>query len=174
MDDDGLAAGVRDRGNEVAQESVVVAPVDANPALDRHRDCHGAPHRPDAIRDQAGLGHQADAEPARLHPVARASDIQVDLVIAAPGADTRAFGERRRIGPAELERDRMLVRIETQQALAVAVQDRPGRNHLSVEQRPAGDPAQEIAVEPVGAVHHRRHAEPPVGAMARRRRVAPL
>jgi len=58
------------------------------------------------------LRHQAGAEAALLHPVGRAADIEVDLVIAQVGADARALRQRRRIAAAELQRDRMLERVE--------------------------------------------------------------
>ena len=97
-------------------------------------------HRRDAVADQLRLAHQAGAERARLHAVGRAADIEVDLVIAEVRADPRRLGELRRIGAAELQRHRMLDRIEAEQPLAVAVDHRIGRHHLGVEQRAARQP----------------------------------
>ena len=66
----------------------------------------------------AGRPHQAGAERARLHAVGRAADIEVDLVIAEIFADAGRLGELLRIGAAELQRHRMLRRIEAEQPLA--------------------------------------------------------
>ena len=98
--------------------------VDADAALDRHRNVDGRRHRRDAFGDQARLAHQAGAEPAALHPVGRAAAIEIDLVIAELGADPRRLGEPRRIGAAELQRDRMLARVEAD-AAARAARTRP-------------------------------------------------
>ena len=71
-------------------------------------------HRGDAIADQLRLGHQAGAEPAVLHAVGRAADIEIDLVIAEVGADrARTAASASRIAAAELHRDRMLRRIDS-------------------------------------------------------------
>ena len=69
-------------------------------------------------RDELGLRHQAGAEAALLHPVRRAADVEVDLVVAEVLADARAAcGELRRIGAAELQRHRMLLGVEAEQPL---------------------------------------------------------
>ncbi len=77
---------------------------------------HRALHRGDAVGDhrrrRASDGRRSVP---RLHAVGRAADIEVDLVIAEGFADLRGFGEFCRIGPAELQRDRMLFRIEAEQ-----------------------------------------------------------
>ena len=52
-------------------------------------------HGGDAVGDHLGLGHQTGAELARLHPVRRAADIEVDLVIAEIRADLRAAASER-------------------------------------------------------------------------------
>jgi hypothetical protein len=57
----------------------------------------------DAIAHQRRLRHQAGAEAARLHAVARAADVQVDLVVTVSVARHRRLREDRRIGPAELQ-----------------------------------------------------------------------
>ena len=91
----------------------------------------------DAVGDQRRLGHQAGAEAAGLHPVRRAADIEVDLVIAELRGDPRRFGQLARIGAAKLQRHRMLHRIKAQQALARAMHDGGARHHLGEEQRAA-------------------------------------
>jgi hypothetical protein len=70
-----------------------------------------------AVGDQFGLAHQTGAEPARLHPVGRAADVQIDLVIAEGLADPRRLGQLGRVGPAQLQGDRMFDGVEAQQPL---------------------------------------------------------
>ncbi len=72
--------------------------VDAEPAFDGDRNFHRALHRRDAPRDQIRLRHQAGAEAAILHPVGRAADIEIDLVVAKILADF-AQPARDRAGP---------------------------------------------------------------------------
>ena len=93
------------------------------------------------VADQIGLGHQAGAEAAFLHAVGRAADIEIDFAIAEILADARAFRELARIGAAELQRHRMLERIEAKQALAVAMDHRAGRDHLGIEHAPCASAA---------------------------------
>ena len=116
-------------------------------------------HGGDAARHQVGLGHQAGAEAGVLHAAARAADVQVDLVIAEALADLGAARQRIRIGAAELQGDRMLGRIEAQEAVGIAVQDRARRDHLGVEPHAARDQAQKVALVPIGPRHHRRDAK---------------
>ena len=112
VDDDGPAAGILDRGDEVAQERPVVMIVDADPALHGDGNVDRGVHRPHAIRDQPGPCHQAGAERRLLHAVAGAADVQVDLVVAERGADCRlprpaARARRRRAaGLPDVPRDR--------------------------------------------------------------------
>ncbi len=115
-----------------------------------------------ALGDQLRLGHQAGAEAAVLHPVGRTADIEVDLVDSrSPPRSRRPGAQRRRIGAAELQRHRMLGRVEAQQLLAVAMDHRPGGDHLGIEQRPARQQTVEQPAMPVGPVHHRGNAEAP-------------
>ena len=64
-----------------------------------------------------------------------------------------------RIGAAQLERHRMLGRVEGQEPRAVAVQHRAGRDHLGIDQRAAREQAMEEPAVPVGPFHHRGDAE---------------
>ena len=112
-------------------------------------------HGGDAVADQCRLHHQAGAEAALLHAVGRAADIEIDLVVAEVLADARRFGERRGIAAAELQRDRMLERVEAEQPRAVAAQHRAGGEHLGVDQRAAREQAMEEPAMPVGPFHHR-------------------
>ena len=133
--------------------------VDADAAFDRHRDRHRGLHRRDAIADERGFRHQAGAEAAVLHPVGRAADIEIDLVETEIGADARAVSKRARLAAAELQRQRMLGRIEPQQPRAVAVQHRAGGEHFGIEQCAARQQAMEEPAMPVGPFHHRRNGE---------------
>ena len=113
-----------------------------------------ATHSPTSVR----RAHQAGAERARLHAVGRAADIEVDLAVAERLADARRLGELVRIGAAELQRDRLLERIEAEQPLALPVDHRVGDHHLGVEQRAPRQLAMQEPAMPVRPVHHRRTA----------------
>ena len=84
--------------------------VDADAAFDRDRNFYRLLHRRHAVGHQFRRLHQAGAERAGLHPVGRAADIEVDLVIAERLADARRLGELARIRAAKLQRHRMLFR----------------------------------------------------------------
>ena len=66
-----------------------------------------------------------------------------------------------RIGAAELQRHRMLGRIEADQPRAVAVNHRAGRHHLGVDQRAAREQPMEEPAVPIGPFHHRRYGKEP-------------
>ena len=95
--------------------------VDSDAAFDRHRQLDAAGHGGDAVADERGLGHQAGAEAALLYPIRRAADIEVDLVEAEILGDARTLRQSLRIAAAELQRERMLGRVERQQPGAIAV-----------------------------------------------------
>ena len=117
-------------------------------------------HGRDALGDALGAEHEAGAEVAAGDAVARAADVEVELVVAHVGADAGALGEHGGVVAAELQRDRALdVAQEAEDVVAVAVEDGVHGDHLGVEEGVARDLAQQPAVVPVGAVHHRRHAE---------------
>ena len=103
----------------------------------------------------ARLGHQAGAEAALLHAVRRTADIEIDLVVAEVCGDAGALRERCRVGAAKLQRHRMLGRIEGDEPRAIAMQHRPGGDHLGVDQRPARQQAMEEPAVPVRPFHHR-------------------
>ena len=157
-----VGAGRKDIRRERVQRHLGILVVDADAAFYRHRDLHRALHGGDAVGDQRRRLHQAGAERARLHAVGRAADIEVDLVIAERLADPRRLGELGRIGAAELQRDRMLLGVEAEQPVALAMDDRVGHHHFGVEQRAARQLAMEEAAMPVRPVHHRRDGKPEV------------
>ena len=115
MHDEGAAAALRPPLDEAVEALLRILVVDADAAFDRDRHLGAFAHRRDQVGDKLGLGHQAGAEPPRLHPVRRAADIEIDLVIAELGADARGLGECCRIAAADLQRDRMLGRMELEQ-----------------------------------------------------------
>jgi hypothetical protein len=135
--------------------------------LDRDRNRDRVAHRGDQPRDQRGLGHQARAEAAGAHALGRAAAIEVDLGVAPALAELGGVRERGRIAAAELQRDRMLGRIEVEVARHVAVRERGRGDHLGVEPRVRADLAVEVAAVPVGPLHHRRDAEAMRGAAHR-------
>ena len=117
---------------------------------------HGRAHRPDALGHQRRLAHQARAEAAALHAIARAAAIQIDLVVAELRSGARRAGQLVGIAAAELQRHRVLGRMEFQQARSIAPHDRRRGDHLGVQQRARAQQPQEIAAVPVRVVHHRR------------------
>ena len=105
MHDEGRAARLRHRVDEPVEALLRVLVVDADAAFDRDGQRRRFAHGGDALGDEIGLGHEAGAEPPRLHAVRGTADIEVDLVIAVLGADPRRRGELLRIAAAELKRD---------------------------------------------------------------------
>ena len=156
MHDEGAAARARDHVDEAVEAGLCVLVVDADAALDGDRQTGARAHRRDTFADELGLGHEAGAEPPRLHAVRGATDIEVDLVITVVRADPRRGCEFLRIAAAELKRERTLGRREPEHARAVAVEHRVGGDHLGIEEGPLGDEPQEIAAVAVGPLHHRR------------------
>ena len=87
MDDERRRAGRPRRFSEGAERLLRLLLVDADPALDTDRNVDRRGHRRDAVGDKVGLAHQAGAETAVSHPVGRAAAIEIDFVIAKPGAE---------------------------------------------------------------------------------------
>ena len=133
--------------------------VNADAAFHCDRNLDGLLHRRDTLRNQLRLGHQAGAEVSTLHAIGRTADIHVDFVVAEVFADFRALREIARVRSAKLKCDGMLARIETEQPLAITVDDRAGGHHLGIEQCAARQQAMEDAAMPVSPVHHRRNGE---------------
>ena len=133
--------------------------VDADAAFHGDGNRNSRLHRRDAIADQRRLGHQAGAEAAILHAIRRTAGIEIDFVEAEIRADPRAVRERARIGTAELQRQGMLGRIETQKPRAVAMQHRARRKHFGIEQRAPRHQAMEEPAMPVSPFHHRSDGE---------------
>ena len=159
MDNEGCAAGFRHQADEIVEGGLAVLVVDADAALDRHRNADRGPHGGDAVGDQPRLGHQAGAEAPGLDPVGRTADIEVDLVIAETLTDGGGPGKLVRVAAAQLQGDRVFRRVEADQPLPVAVDDGGRGDHLGIEQRAGRDEAQEVPVVAIGPVHHRCNGE---------------
>ncbi len=167
VNDQRIGAGGNDGVGKTVERFLDVLIVDAEPALDRDWPRHRRLHRRHAFPDQFRLAHQAGAEAAVLHAIGGAADIEIDFVIAEVGADPRRLRQIFRIAAAELQRHRMLGGIEAEQALARAMDDGVGRDHLRIEERMARElPVEEPAV-PVRPFHHRGDAKAACQRLAR-------
>ena len=69
MHDEGAGARRGDAIDEPVEALLRVLVVDADAAFDRDRERGRLAHRRHAFGDEVGLGHQAGAEPPRLHAV---------------------------------------------------------------------------------------------------------
>ena len=161
MHDEDLRTAARHLADEVAHEVVGLVAAQTDAVLDGDRDADRIAHRGHAIAHQRGLGHQAGAEGAALHPLARAAAVQVDLVIAPLLAQTRAAGQIGRFAATQLQRHRMLDSIEVEVAPDVTVQQRAGGDHLGVQAGVAAEQPMKHAAVAIGPVEHRSHAEAP-------------
>ena len=141
--------------------------VDADAAFHGHGDRHRGLHRHNAVSNKIGLGHQTGAEPAFLHAVRRAADIEIDFTIAEIRPDARAFLQLPRIGASKLQRDRVLESVKAEQPLAITVDHGAGRDHLGIEHRPAREQPMEEPAMPVRPFHHRGDAEAAPGLRLR-------
>ena len=147
----------RETAQEIGQHGFGVLIVNADAAFHRDLDRAGGDHCRDALRDQVRPGHQHGAKTARLHAVAGAAHVQIDLVIAPIGTDPRRLGQLRGFRAAQLQRQRMLGRVEIQQPGAVAMDDGGGGDHFCVKQRPARQEPVKAATGAVGPIHHGRN-----------------
>ena len=159
VDDEHLAFALAgDRIDEIAQEFVAVLVVNPDTGFDRHRNGNDVAHRLDTVRHQLRVPHQAGAEHAVLHAIGRAANVEVDLVVAARFSQLRALRQGGRIAAAQLQGNRMLF-FAIGQIVALAVNDCACGHHFGVQQRMAGELAQEIAAVSVRPVEHRRNGK---------------
>ncbi len=154
--DERVGARLLDRPGQRLERLLRILIIDADPALDRDRYGDRRLHGGNAVTDQLRLGHQTRAEAALLHALGGTPDIEVDLIVAVVRDDARARGQLARIAAAQLDRDRMLGRIEGQKPGTVAVEHRAGGDHLGIDQRAAGEQTMEEPAVPIGPFHHRR------------------
>ena len=160
------AAGGDHLVDEAGEGIVVVVLVHAEAALHRDRDggCRG--HRRHAVGHQRRLSHQAGAEAAHLHAIGRAAAVEVDLGIAPLAGDARGLRQQRRLAATQLQGERLLGRVEAEQALAIAVDHRVGVDHLGIQpRRRRQQPVEEPAMA-VGLVHHRGDGQAQGGGVA--------
>ena len=92
-------------------------------------------HRLDAIAHQQRLGHQARAERAALHPLRRATAIEIDFGVTPLRREPGTVGQLIGLAAAQLQRDRMFRRIEVEMARHIAVHQRRRGQHLGVQPR---------------------------------------
>jgi len=92
MHDEGGHAGPRAQVHQGEQACLRVLVVDADATLHGGGNGDRGADRGHALGHQLGLAHQAGAEPPALHPVGRATDIEVDLAVAVRLADPRGLG----------------------------------------------------------------------------------
>ncbi|MND66441.1 hypothetical protein D3C80_578340 [compost metagenome] len=147
-----------DGGDEIAQKLVAVLIVNTNAGFHRHRDRHHVAHRLDAVGNQRCLPHQAGTEHAVLYPIRRATDVEVDLVVAALLSQFGAVRQRSRIAAAQLQRHRMFF-FAVGQIVALTVDNRAGSHHLGIQQGFLGQQAVEVTAMTIGPVEHRRDGE---------------
>ncbi|STG44827.1 Uncharacterised protein [Escherichia coli] len=160
MDDEHLTLAFAGNGvDEIAEKFIAVLVVDANTRFHRHRNRHHIAHRFHAVGNQLRITHQTRTKHAVLHPVRRAADIQVDLIISTRFCQLRTLRQRRRIATAELQRYRMFF-FTIRQVITFTVNNRPCSYHFSIQQRIAGKQTQEIAAMSVRPVEHRSNAKP--------------
>ena len=98
--------------------------------------------------------HQTTGGPG-LYAVGRTADIEVHLVVAQVLSDARRLRQVRRLAATELDGHRVLHRVETQQAIAVAMDHRIRVNHLGVQARAGREDAVEDAAMRICPIHHR-------------------
>ncbi len=164
MHDERVTTRLGHLAGEVEQLGIAVAIIDTDPGLDRDRHLDRRLHRRDTVGHQPRLGHQTGAEATRLHPVRWTADVHVDLVIAPVRAQTCTLGHLSGVRAAELERHRVLARIEAQKAHLVTVEQGARGHHLGIELGLLGDQTQKAPAMPVGPIQHGRDAESQVTA----------
>ena len=160
MHAEGVAAGIGHGGDEALEIGVLILIIDPDAALHRHRNLHLRLHRRHALGHQLRMAHQTGTDHVVLHAIARAADIQVHLVIAPALGDRRTLGQRLRVTATQLQRQRMLRLVVTEEALAVRIEQQcPGGHHLRVQQRTTAQHAREGAVVTGRPFHHRRNGK---------------
>ena len=152
-------ASARHPVDEVGQHGFGVLVIHADPALDRHRHRAFGDHRGDAIGHQRRPLHQHRAKAARLHAVGRAADVQVDLVIAPVAGNAHGLRQFRRVGPAQLQRDRVFGIAVVEQPRTRAVDHGGGGDHLGIQHRTPRHLAMEEPAMAIRPVHHGRNRQ---------------
>ena len=160
VDDERRAARLGHRPREVAKTRVAVEVVDPDPGLDRDRYRHRVAHGRDALGDEDGPRHEGGSEAPLPHARAGATHVEVDLVVSRSLGEARTPGEAGGVAPAQLDRHRVLGRIEAKRPLGIPMEKGADRDHLGVEPRPPAEKPQQVPAVAVGAAHHGGDAEP--------------
>ncbi len=137
VDDEHVAAGVRDRADEVAHKAIFLDCIDADPVLDRHRHGDRIAHRLHAVRHELRLVHQARAERTALHALGWTAAVQIDLVVAPLLTELSRTREVIRFTAAELQSDWRFIGRKREMARHIAVQQCAGGDHFCVKPRMA-------------------------------------
>ena len=173
------AAACRRQGvHKVEQFGIGVAIINANPVLYRHWQGAGGRHRFDTAGHLVGIGHQTSPKATFAHLLARATQIEVHLVVVPVGRQAHGLGQQPGIIPPQLQGQGFFARIEADQpfqastrlgriwCLAGMVQ-RLGHHHFAVQQAVQADLTHQHAKMPIGVVQHWRHTEAITQALAR-------
>ena len=108
VDRNPFAARTDDLSQKFGQHLCGVLVIDTDPTFDRDVHINRAAHGRDGFGHKGRLLHQHRAKEARLHPIRRATHVQVDLVIPRLRPDPRRLCQLVRIGPAKLQGHGML------------------------------------------------------------------
>ena len=103
------------RVHEVEEMVIGIELVDADAVLHRHRQGGGRRHGLHAAGHPLRFGHQASAETALLHLLARTANVEVDLVVAPVGPQPGRLRQQSGVISAQLQGQGMLLGIEAQQ-----------------------------------------------------------
>ena len=158
--------------HKVAHKGVALVLVDANAVLDRDGHLHHVHHGFDAVGHQLGLVHEAGAKGTALHPLAGATAVEVDFVIAPLLTQACAMRQISWLAAAQLQGHGVLFGVEAQVARHIAMHQRTRGHHLGVQQGVSAQQPVQVAAMAVGPVHHRgdRHAPGAQGGFHRQLR----
>ncbi len=161
MHDEHRATRIGHGADKIAHKGVALVLVNADAVLDRDGHLHHVHHGLHAVGHQLGFVHQAGAKGTALHPLAGATAVEVDLVIAPLLSQPRAMRQIGRLAAPQLQGHGVLFGVEAQMALHIAMHQRTRGHHFGVQQGvPAQQPVQ-VAAMAIGPVHHRRNGHAP-------------
>ena len=149
----GAVVPLRNYFNKMCQRLITFHIIDADAALDRHRQALAA-HGGDTFGNPRGLGHQAGTETPGLHPVTGATHVQIDLVETRLCPPVRAARQLIGVTAAQLQGQRPLGGVVTQQTIPIAMDQGRRGHHLRVQPYMTRYQAHEIAAVTVGPFHH--------------------
>jgi hypothetical protein len=159
VDDESPASGICDFLDELAQILPGFMTVYTDSVLDGNRQAGCGHHCLHALGDFIRVRHQTGADHVILNPVAGAAHVQVHFIEAVLLGQACALCQLIGVTAPELQCQRVFFRVVPQKPRGVAMNQRPGRHHLGVEQRATAESARQKAVVMGGPVHHRGHAE---------------